>query len=145
MLCFVRLLHETVQYQQQFYRNFRAIFPKTVSNFLKLLLCIVLHSCTCTMYWLSVSGVPVNRLTSAPNIVVLPSFWDVPTLVLGRSAPILYRHHKERFSLTERNLSWNTQEWQCAIGWIAKVVGWIGNSSGVNVERTPASSSRSHL
>ena len=51
MLCFVHLLRKTVQYQQLFYRNFRAIFPKTVSNLKKTpLLYIVLHSCT--MYYL---------------------------------------------------------------------------------------------
>jgi len=43
------ITQSTVQYQQLFYKNFQAIFPKTVSNLKELLFCIVLHSCT--MYW----------------------------------------------------------------------------------------------
>jgi len=48
------ITQNTVQYQQQFYRNFRAIFPKTISNLKKLLFCIVLHSYT--MYSVLISN-----------------------------------------------------------------------------------------
>ena len=56
-----------------------------------------------------------------------PNFWDVPSLVLGRSAPI-----KLHQILTEVRNNDDTP-WAIAVG-------WIGNSNGMNVQHAPASS-----
>jgi len=49
------IAQNTAQRQQLFYGNFRAIFPKTVSNLKKLLFCIVsyIHA-LCTDYLITV-------------------------------------------------------------------------------------------